>query len=333
MNLWKLILIIFFTLTLSFYCNASGVEWLDSLEKAQKIAVKEKKDILIDFTGSDWCGWCIRLDNEVFSKEEWKKSALKKLVLVKLDFPSKLVQTEEKKKYNRSLSKKYFVQGYPTIILMDATGQVYGKTGYKKGGPEAYLKHIDELQARKVIIQELKNKIEKSNSEEAIKNIEVLMGKVEEWRLTPWFTELMDKAIELDINNKHGLRLKYASMFSQIYKATDSERAKKYMKIVKELDPKGAQRIELEEKSVGILKEAFQKNKLDEGLKKFIELLKKYKDPESVQLVKFFACNIHYKKGDLDLTIKKMEEAKKVSPDSVLAKKIDELLIRIKKKK
>ena len=61
--------------------------WLTSYEQAQKEAQSKKKLLLMDFTGSDWCGWCIMLDKEVFSKKEFQEYASKNLVLLELDFP------------------------------------------------------------------------------------------------------------------------------------------------------------------------------------------------------------------------------------------------------
>jgi thioredoxin-related protein len=123
--------------------------WLTDFEEARKIAAKEDKSILIDFTGSDWCGWCIKLKKEVFSHDEFVKEASKDFVLVELDFPKKNNQSEEEKAANKALVKKYNVQGFPTIILADAEGKKFGQTGYREGGPAPYLKHLKKLLDRK----------------------------------------------------------------------------------------------------------------------------------------------------------------------------------------
>ena len=96
--------------------------WLTNWEEAKKTAAKEKKDILIDFTGSDWCGWCIKLKNEVFTKDQFKKEAPKDFVLLELDFPRSKPQAPELKKQNASLRDRFGIQGYPTIMLVDAPG-------------------------------------------------------------------------------------------------------------------------------------------------------------------------------------------------------------------
>ena len=113
--------------------------WLTDFEVAKATAKKEGKPILADFTGSDWCGWCIRLKGEVFSKEEFQKWAKKNVVLLELDFPRKTEISDELKKQNRGLAKKYGVRGYPTVLFLDAEGEVLGKSGYLKGGPGPWI--------------------------------------------------------------------------------------------------------------------------------------------------------------------------------------------------
>lgn len=123
---------------------AIGAEgWLTDFEAAKKQAAAEKKDILVDFTGSDWCGWCIKLDKEVFSTDAFK--AQKGFVLVSLDFPRRKEIPADQKAKNEALMRKWAVRGFPTIILTNANGEAYAQTGYKPGGPEAYLAHLAEL--------------------------------------------------------------------------------------------------------------------------------------------------------------------------------------------
>jgi len=118
--------------------------WMSNFEAAKKKAIAENKQLLVDFTGSDWCGWCIRLDKEVFQKPEFKGAD--KFVLVSLDFPKdKTKVTKEIQAQNKMLQKRYAVKGFPTILLMDAKGMPFAKTGYQAGGPEKYNTHLEEL--------------------------------------------------------------------------------------------------------------------------------------------------------------------------------------------
>ena len=120
-------------------------DWETDFEKAQAKAEKEGKPMLVDFTGSDWCGWCIKLDEEVFSKKEFQKWAAENVVLVKLDFPKRTKQSSKLKKQNAELAKKYEVRGFPTILFLDAKGKVIGKSGYMAGGPSAWTKSADSI--------------------------------------------------------------------------------------------------------------------------------------------------------------------------------------------
>ena len=116
--------------------------WIDDYKKAQIIAAKLDRKMLLNFTGSDWCGWCIKLDDEVFSKDEFKKYASENLVLVTIDFPSEKPQSDELKKRNGKLQMKYEVRGFPTIFITEPSGSVIAQMGYEDGGPLAYVEHI-----------------------------------------------------------------------------------------------------------------------------------------------------------------------------------------------
>lgn len=125
---------------------AVGGEWGHDWEAAKAQAKAENKAIFVNFTGSDWCGWCIKLEKEVFSKKAFKDYAKDKLVLMEVDFPRKKEQSKKVKAQNKKLDKEYAIEGYPTLFLLDADGKkLSGDVGYRKGGPEAYVKHLEEL--------------------------------------------------------------------------------------------------------------------------------------------------------------------------------------------
>jgi thioredoxin-related protein len=120
--------------------------WMHDFEAAKAKAVKEGKPIFINFTGTDWCGWCIKLEKEVFSKKAFQDYAKEHLVLVEVDFPKKKEQTAEVKAQNAKLDKEYGVEGYPTLYLLDAQGKKLTEDiGYREGGPEAYVEHLKSL--------------------------------------------------------------------------------------------------------------------------------------------------------------------------------------------
>ncbi len=118
---------------------------MTNLEEAQQIAKEDGLPILIDFTGSDWCGWCIKLVDEIFSQKEFIEYATENLVMVKLDFPKDIHQTEDTKRYNRQLAEKYNIRGFPTILLLNSKGEVIAQTGYQYGGAAKYVEHLQEL--------------------------------------------------------------------------------------------------------------------------------------------------------------------------------------------
>ena len=119
--------------------------WLTSLEQAQKEAQAKNRLLLMDFTGSDWCGWCIMLDKEVFSKPEFKDYASKNLVLLELDFPKTKKMPPEVTAQNERLLMKYGVQGFPTIVVFDSNGKPLGALGYQAGGPQPFIAQLEKL--------------------------------------------------------------------------------------------------------------------------------------------------------------------------------------------
>ena len=119
--------------------------WTTDFEAAKKLAATRNVPILADFSGSDWCGWCIKLDREVFSKPTFQAYASTNVVLFLADFPSHKELPAAVKAQNEKLAEEYGVRGFPTVLLLDATGKVLGRTGYQAGGPEAYVKHLKQL--------------------------------------------------------------------------------------------------------------------------------------------------------------------------------------------
>lgn len=124
---------------------ADDASWRTDYAKALETARTEKKMVLLDFTGSNWCGWCKKLDKEVFSTTEFKDYAQKNLVLVKLDFPRGLPQPETEKAQNEKLAKQYNIEGFPTIIVLNSEGKQVGELGYMEGGPSAFVGKLKTL--------------------------------------------------------------------------------------------------------------------------------------------------------------------------------------------
>ncbi|MEQ1854435.1 MAG: thioredoxin family protein [Chthoniobacteraceae bacterium] len=125
---------------------ASDETWLTDLPKAQEKAKAEKKMVLIDFTGSDWCPPCKGLHSKVLTSAEFIKFAKDNLVLVEIDFPKSKPQSDELKAANKELSQKFGVRGYPTVIVLDADGkEVFKKVGYGGTPAKDYVAELAKL--------------------------------------------------------------------------------------------------------------------------------------------------------------------------------------------
>lgn len=124
--------------------------WLNDYEAAKKQAKEENKPILINFTGTDWCGWCIKIEKEIFSKDEFKAYAKENLILMEVDFPKKKELSEEVKAQNKKLDKEFKIEGYPTIFLIDAEGKKLSEDlGSHKGDAKGYVELLKGLLAKK----------------------------------------------------------------------------------------------------------------------------------------------------------------------------------------
>ena len=146
----------------------AGPKWYTDLDEAKAVAAKENKPLLVDFTGSDWCGYCIKLHAEVFNKPEFEEFA-KNYVLVELDFPNKKPQPAEEKAKNKATQTKFGVSGFPTVLLIDAkSGEAYGRqSGYGPGtGPKAYIEKLSAFkntaEGRAALVAESKKASEAS---------------------------------------------------------------------------------------------------------------------------------------------------------------------------
>lgn len=183
--------------------------WMTDFEAAKTKAAKEKKDLLIDFTGSDWCGWCIKLKNEVFVHDAFKNEAIKTFILVELDFPRTKELPETLQAQNKKLSETYAIEGFPTILLTDAEGKPYGRTGYKDGGPEAYLKHLGELKGRKAEWDKVLADAEKAAGVEKAKLLDSALEKMAVSGVDGSAKNLIEEIKKLDAENQAGLKAKY----------------------------------------------------------------------------------------------------------------------------
>ena len=129
--------------------QAADLTWLTSVPDAQTRAKKESKLVLLDFTGSDWCSWCKKLDAEVFSQQQFADYAKNNLVLVEVDFPAQKKLDAALAKANDALKVKYKIAGFPTLIALKPDGAVvWNQVGYLEGGPKAVIAKLDEAKKK-----------------------------------------------------------------------------------------------------------------------------------------------------------------------------------------
>lgn len=191
--------------------TSTPVGWTDDFAAAKKQAAEEGKLLLVDFSGSDWCGWCIRLDDEVFSKRKFLDGAKDKFVLVFIDNPrDKTKLSAGAKIQNPELLERYGIRGFPTVLILDANGEKIAETGYVQGGPENYLNHLDELLAAKKVITDLKNLIKDlaPGSEDRVKKIHKVL-KTLPLREQYAQKDLVDEVLKFDGNGSAEMRTEY----------------------------------------------------------------------------------------------------------------------------
>jgi len=132
----------------SFVSISFSQNWNYNFDQAKELATKENKNIIMIFSGSDWCAPCIRLDKNIWQSEEFKKVADEKWVLLKLNFPRKKANqlSEEQTAHNRVLAEKYNREGsFPLVIVLQPDGKVLGKLGFKNVSPSEYIEMIETV--------------------------------------------------------------------------------------------------------------------------------------------------------------------------------------------
>ncbi len=119
--------------------------WATNYRAAVAQAKEQDRRVFLFFTGSDWCGWCMKLNQEILSTPEFARYAQEKLVLVEVDFPRGKSQSAELKKQNATLQRIFEIEGYPTVVVLDKMGRAVGRLGYQEGGPEPFVKALKAL--------------------------------------------------------------------------------------------------------------------------------------------------------------------------------------------
>ena len=122
-----------------------GIKWLIDYAEARELSKKTLKPIVLFFTGSDWCAWCIKLEEEVLNTPDFAAAVLDKFIFVKADFPNKFKLSRALASQNDALKKAHGVRGFPTLIILDSEGKKIGAIGYKAGGSQQFIDYLNSL--------------------------------------------------------------------------------------------------------------------------------------------------------------------------------------------
>ena len=123
----------------------SEIQWMTDFDAAKTLAKKESKPMFVVFTGSDWCPWCKKMENQIFATSTFKNALNGKVIFVKLDYPRNIAQDPATKKQNKQLAKQYSVNGFPVSLLLSSDGKEIERfSGFQSGGPEHFANKILE---------------------------------------------------------------------------------------------------------------------------------------------------------------------------------------------
>jgi thiol-disulfide isomerase/thioredoxin len=285
--------------------------WTTDWEAAKAQAAKEGKDLLIDFTGSDWCIWCKRLKGEVFDQAAFRDRAPGSFVLVELDFPQdKSGQSEVLQKQNEKLMEQFGVDGFPTIYLADEQGRPYAQTGYQQGGAEPYLEHLAELAAVRAQRDKLLADADEAKGVAKAQKLADALDTMDA-SLHRHYVAWMDQIIELDADGEGGLKQAFEKKKRALAMASKIQGLKSAMNAAAESGDWG---------KAGQLIDDFlaAPDAVDIDAGDRHELL-------------YIRGMVAFRGGDPAKAMSCLEEAKKVAPDHPVNGQIDEILAQMKK--
>ncbi len=209
-----------FTLTcctlLSVVATADEVQWTDDFEKARATAKAEGKDILLNFTGLEWCPACKMLNNDVVSKKEFADVTPKRFVMVQLDFPRDASELPAaKRQAYEALQEKYNAYEFPVLLLLDKQGRPYARTGMFRGATApVFNKHLGDLQARRILRDKLFADAAKASGFEKAELLHQAMRPLDADLLGPYYFDEMNELVAADPENKTGVKPEYEALIT-----------------------------------------------------------------------------------------------------------------------
>ena len=180
--------------------------WIPDMDAAKNQAAEQKKDLMIEFTGSDWCPPCMQLRANVFSKPDFQKEAQKNFVLVELDYPRGKEQSKEMKAANEKLAQQYGVRGFPTVVFADASGKPFGGFVGGRSGDDV-MKAMQDALKNKEALSAAEANVAKAATDEAkvAALMEVLKLAPQEY-VDNFYGDVKAEIKKLDKEDKSGLK-------------------------------------------------------------------------------------------------------------------------------
>jgi len=285
--------------------------WMTDFAAAKAKAKAEQKDLLVDFTGSDWCGWCIKLDNEVFGKNEFQKEAPKSFVLVKLDYPQdKSKMSKELIEQNDKLQGQFSVSGFPTLLLMDADANVFDSIGYQEGGPGPYNEALTKLLKKGAGFKAALLMAATKEGVERAKALDDGLSSLSE-EVAQMNFDLMKEIVTLDADGKAGLKEKYGELVTKIEASRTLQVAAKFLQ--------------------ELIAQHMEAGEGEQAIAKLDAVILKPKDPMHHQMALFFkGMVIMDTTQDVKAAVAALEAASAISPKSPIAQQIADILPKIK---
>ena len=333
--------------TLPTVAHARQEGWTQDFAAAKATAAREHKDLLLYFTGSDWCVFCIKLDKEVFGTPEFRAAVPKDFVPVMLDFPEDEKRvTPEVKQQNEKLRDEWQIHEYPTVVLADASGKPYASTGYGEGGPGPWLENLAQLKVLHANRDKFLKEAEGKQGLERAKLLDSALSGIDPKLLVVFYVPKIDELLRLakddaELTRKYSevldqrLLEEIAATYRQFGKEGDGEGA---IEAMREYQAKYKDRPALFLKAAMLemdatFNETARKGDWDAVLKAMGEFETSYKDqPALLQKALMNKSMGFLMKQQVDECIQALEASLALDPKSALAPQLERMLANVKKK-
>ncbi len=207
------------TLALGPVAHADVESWKTNFIDARAAASEGEKDMLLLFTGSDWCPPCMALESEVLSQEAFNETTSVAFVPVLLDYPRGKPQDDATRQQNSLLQSIYKIQGYPTLMLTDAKGLAYAKVGYDAGlaarGPAAYAAHLMQMRSIRRARDQAFAQAQTVSGIERARALDRGLDTVGPELAAAFYSDVMRDVLVLDPEDQAGLKTKYEQMVNR----------------------------------------------------------------------------------------------------------------------